>query len=241
MIRINLLPSELQRAARTPRVIFFTLIGGVVSSMLLGVVAAWLWFSVDTLGGHVSRRQADIAVANENAQEVDRINEDIAFYKEREMAIIEIKTRRVLWAPKLDQLVQRTPPGIWLTRLAMETLDRSAYKWEKGAPQTGGTLSLTCFAEGTEVTALTDYRKALTGERAFYKNLVDIAALPDNFFGDFSGFADPSWNRVQLADFAEQDFLRFVLDLHLRPRFEPPAPEAPAKKPARKAAQKTGK
>lgn len=234
MISINLLPSELQRAARTPRALFFTLLGGVVTTMLLGVACLWLLFSVSSLDNYVERRGVEVNIAKENAQEVDRINEDIAFYREREKAIIAIKTRRVLVAPKLDQLVERTPNNIWLTRLTLDTLDETEYKWDKGKPQTGGQLTLTCYAEGTEVTALTEYRKALTGSRAFYKNLVDVSALPDNFFGDFRSFADPSWSRVRLDDYAEQDFLRFVLEMHLKPRYDKPAPPEDPKKKKRK-------
>ncbi|MGE3165831.1 MAG: PilN domain-containing protein [Planctomycetota bacterium] len=233
MIRINLLPPELQRAAGTPKALFLTLIGGIVATMLLGVAVLWLWFSVRSLEDDKNRRQVDVNIAKENAQEVDRINEDIRFYKERETAILEIKERRVLLAPKLDQLIERTPEGILITEMAMETLDRADYKWEANKLQTGGRLTLTCFAEGAELTALTEYRKALTGERAFYKNLVDISALPDNFFSDFVAIADPSWSRVNLEAPYQGDFLRFVLELQLKARYEKPvAKEEP--KPVKK-------
>lgn len=234
MIRINLLPPELQRAARTPKTLFFTLVGGVVTTMFVGIAVLWLWFSVRSLDDYRERRQADVNIAKEQAQEVDRINEDISFYKKREKAIIEIKERRIIWAPKLDQLAERTPDDILITQLDMQTYDRSAYKWEKDKVQTGGRLTLTCFAENTGLTTLTEYRKALTGERTFYKNLVDVSALPDNFFGDFGGFSDPAWSRVNMEGAAQREFLRFVMEMHLKPRFDKPQPAGAKPKPKKK-------
>lgn len=227
MIRINLLPPELQRAARTPAKLFFTLVGGVAATMLVGVAVLWLWIDTRALASRIDERRSEIAVLKEQASEVDRINEDIAYYKEREQAIIQIKTRRILWAPKLDQLVQLTPPDIWITRMEMKTLDPGDYKWGRGGtakkgPQTGGRLSLTCYAKGTDVSVLTRYRSALSGEHRFYKDLIDVRALPDNFFGDFLSFTKHAWSQVELDGYAETSNLRSVIEIDLKPLYEKP-------------------
>ena len=81
------------------------------------------------------------------AQRLDRINEDIAYYKEREKAIIQIKTRRILWGKKLDQLLALTPADIWITRLKMDTLDPGEYRWD-------GKVTFTGFLSHREAAAL---------------------------------------------------------------------------------------
>ncbi len=190
--------------------------------MLLGVGVLWLWGHVNNMSNHRDRREADVNIAKEKASEVDRINEDIAFYKAREKAIIDIKSNRILWAPKMDQIVKRTPIGVWLTTIFMKTLDASEYKWTAGKSQTGGRLNLTCYAQGTEVTALTNYRKALLGQKNLYRNLIDLSASPTNLFGDFDSFAKPSWERVELEQFEPKDNLKFELELRLKARFAKP-------------------
>ncbi len=222
MIQINLLPPELQRAARTPRALFFTLVGGVAATMLIGFAIIWFRFSLSGLEERVDSRRIVLNTVKEKAREVDRINEDIAFFKERERAIIEIKSNRILWTQKLDQLVRRTPSYIWITRLTLTTLDASEYKWEKGVVQTGGKLSLTCYAQGSEVAAITNYIAALSGQSRFYKDLIDVRALPDNFFGDFLSFSKPSWQLVVLDEYARPASLKFVLEAALKPLYDPP-------------------
>ena len=104
----------------------------------------------------------------------------------------------------------------------LDTLDPTEYKWEKGRKQTGGTIKVTCYAQGAEVATLSDYRAALSGARIFYKDLIDVRTLPDNFFGDFLHFSNPSWTQVQLDGFVQPRSLRFVLEAHLKPLYDPP-------------------
>ena len=237
MIRINLLPEELQRAASTARNLFLALVAGVVCTAVFAVVVIFLYWNVLSMRDQLENRRIQVDLVKEKAYEVDRINEDIAFYKEREKAIIEIKTQRILWSKKLQQLAVLTPPDIWITRLSMRTLDPSEYKWDKKVEQTGGRLSLTCFAEGTEVSSLTNFRKALSGEQRFYRNLIDERALPAKFFGDFDKFLRPAWERVNLDGYQTKDNLRFELDLDLKPLQEPPAPK-PKQDPKKKKKKK---
>ena len=135
MININLLPPELQRAAKTPRAVFFTLVGGVAATMIVGVGALMLWMNVRGLDREIGSRELQVRVLEEEATEVDRLNEDIAFYKDREKAIIEIKSRRTFWGLKLYQLMTLAPDEMWITGLTMATTDEADYKWD--AAQTG--------------------------------------------------------------------------------------------------------
>ena len=223
MIQINLLPLELQRAAKTPKSVFYTVVGGVAATMLVGFAVLWFRMSLGGVREAVDLQRVEVNTLKERALEVDRINEDIAFYKEREKAIIEIKSKRILWTQKLYQLVRRTPPYIWITRMSLDTLEPSEQKQQKGKTQTGGTLKLTCYAQGVEVAQMAAYKSALSGQSLFYRDLIDVRALPNNFFGDFLGFSDPSWDLVILEDYAQPRSLTFVLEAHLKPLLDPTA------------------
>ncbi len=229
MININLLPPELQRAARTPRAVFFSLIGGVAVTMLVGVGALMLWMNVRSVEREVESRQLQVRVLEEEASEVDRLNEDIAFYKDRENAIIEIKSRRTFWGLKLYQLMSLTPRDMWVTRLNMSTLDEADYKWD--SEQTGGELTLDCYAKGTEVQTITDYRSALAGSKSISRGLiVDDSVFPDNFFGDFLGYAPISFERVTLEGYEEPRSLHSEVKVALKPRFDKPQEDPKGKK-----------
>ena len=224
MIRINLLPPELQKAARAPRNLFITFVVGAAVTTTVGVTLFWLWISVNGLHDEADRRQVELTIAEDKAREVDRINEDIALYKDREKAIIEIRSRRILWGLKMLQLVALTPPEIWITRIDMRTLEESEYKWDANkGPQTGGRLSLTCYALGTDATTLTSFRSQLSGNQRFYGDLIaDDSAFPDNFFGDFARLAPHSWQQVALPGYVEPMNLHSVIDVDLKPLYPPP-------------------
>jgi hypothetical protein len=119
--------------------------------------------------------------------------------------------------------MQLTPEDIWVTRLSLNSLDEADYKWEKGKQQNGGTLQLHCYALGTEVQTLTNYRASLAGRQDFYANLIsDDSAFPDNFFGDFLGYAPPELERIQLNGYQEPRCLFSDVNIELKPRFEQP-------------------
>ena len=194
----------------------------MVASAAFGVVLFWIWISLNGLNDEVDLRKVQLQKSKERAEEVDRINEDIALYKDREKAIIEIRFRRTLWGLKLMQLVDLTPAEIWITRISLKTLDESEYKWDRTkGPQTGGRLSLTCYAQGTDATTLTSFRSRLAGTQRFYGDLIsDDSAFPNNFFGSFLRFAPHSWNQVRLPGYVEPNNLYSVIDVDLEPLYE---------------------
>ena len=66
MIRINLLPRELQKAARTPVKLFATFLVGV-ALCLVGLCAyAYLWFNVVVLNERVERKHAEVEELKKN-------------------------------------------------------------------------------------------------------------------------------------------------------------------------------
>ena len=226
MIKINLLPPELQRAASLPKLVFYTLSGSTVAVMLVGIAALWTWIDTGNMKRNLDNRRTEVASIESQASLLDRINEDIAYYKERERAIIQIKTRRILWASKLDQLVALTPSDIWITSLELDTLDPGEYRWDANKRQTGGSLTLNCYSDGTDPSSFTRFRSNLSEDSRLFANLIDVSALPDNFFGDFLGFSPHAWTLVEGQEGAP-DRLQSTIEIDLKPLYEKPKPETP--------------
>lgn len=228
MIRINLLPKELQNAAKTPFILFCTFICGLVLTAVSVFVYGYLWFNVIVLQERVERRQDEVAELRENASEVDSLRDDISDYREREKAIISIKTNRILWSKKLDELVQVTPSFIWIVSLEMKEFDPEDYDWEREDGATGGFLELTCYSSGDQVERMTLFRQRLKRAEDFYLEFLNDKIKPGNFYSDFKNISHPEWRFVLLPEFTEPNNIRFTVRLDLRPLAEPPSKEEAA-------------
>ncbi len=226
MIKINLLPADLQRAASTPRTVFYSVLGGVAAVALGAVGIFWMWIAQGSMEARAESQAADVSMMEERASEVDRIQSDIAFYRQREESIIKIKTRRILWAPKLDQLVARVPDEVWITSMAVNVLDEGEYRWDTNSRQSGGRVTLDCVALGDDPLVFTRFRKALSEDTRFYGELVDISAMPDSFFGDFLGFTPLSWEKFTATEEIPAHF-RSTVEIDLKPLQDPPVVATP--------------
>lgn len=221
MIKINLLPQDLQRAANTPRSVFYSVLGSVAAVALGAIGLFWMWIAQGTMEAHAEAKAAKVKGLEEEALEVDRIQSDIQFYRQREGSIIKIKNRRILWAPKLDQLVSKVPEDLWITSLQVNLLEENEYKWVPGSQQSGGTLVMDCVSTGSDPVALTRFRKSLQEDNRFYTDLVDVSAFPDSFFGDFLNFKPLSWEKVEKTEDAPEHF-RSSIGIDLKPLHDPP-------------------
>lgn len=217
MIKINLLPEEFQKSARTPPKFFIAIIAGVVLVAVLLCAFGSLYLNTIVLDERVSRKRTEVEHFQNSAREVDALLEDIADYKEREKAIISIKTNRILWSQKLAMLCKITPGYIWIVRLEMRELDRSEYTWNKGSRQTGGFLLLHCYSSGDEVDRMTNYRQRLKNVDEFYLRFMQEDIKPNNFYSDFINITPPEWKFVQLPGFLDPNNIRFAVRLDLRP------------------------
>jgi len=226
MIRINLLPKGLQQAAKTPMKLFATSIGGVVAILICICIYGYLWFNSAVLEERVERKREEVEHLKATAAEVDSLLDDIEDYKERERAIISIKTNRILWSKKLDELVQLTPNYIWIIRLQMNELDPAEYKWEKGREQAGGYLRLKCYSSGNQVTRMTNFRQKLKNVDEFYLKFIDEKIKPENFYADFVNISHPEWKFVVLEGFKDPNNIKFLVRLDLRALLERKEPRA---------------
>jgi hypothetical protein len=244
MIRINLLPKDLQSAARTPFILFGTVLAGVAVTGLLVVVYVYLWFNVLVLEERFGRKDQEVKQLEKSALEVDNLLQDIADYKEREKAIISIKTNRILWSRKLEELVELSPPFVWIITMEMRELDQSEIDWKKKEGVTGGFVELVCYSSGDEVERMTFFRQRVKGSDEFYADFMPEKVQPNKFYSDFVNISHPEWKKIQIRDFVEPNHIRFTVRLDLRPLAERPAEEPDvkdAKDPKAAKAAKTAK
>ena len=216
MIQINLLPRELQKAAKTPVMLFGIVVGGLALTLIAVCLYCYLWFNVVVLQERVEGKRDEVASLQQGAAQVDSLLEDIADYKEREKAIINIKTNRILWSKKLDELIQLTPGFIWIIKLDMREYDPREYKAELGPNQPGGYLRLACYSLGSEVDRMTTFRERLKGSGEFYVNFREENIKPANFYSDFINISQPEWKFVILDNYKEPNNLRFTIRRDLR-------------------------
>ncbi len=217
MIRINLLPRELQQAARTPVKLFITIVAGIVLVLLSAFAYSYLWFNTMVLAERVDRKQEEVNHLKSNAAEVDSLQDDIEDYKQRERAIISIKTNRILWSRKLDELVQMTPGYIWIIRIhAKEYTPAEKDQRPPDLEETGGFLRLVCFSSGKEVSKITNFRQRLKSEDEFYMKFIQEPIRMETFYNDFVNITRPEWKLVMLEDFKEPYNLKFTVRLDLR-------------------------
>lgn len=228
MIRINLLPKELQTAAKTPLILFGTFVAGLALTGVLVIAYAYLWFNSIVLQERVDRKREEVAQLEENARDMDALLADIADYKEREKAIISIKTNRILWSKKLEELVELTPPFVWIVSMEMKELEANEIDWKNKDSATGGYVELTCYSSGDEVERMTFFRQRLKSVEEFYMDFLDEKIKPSKFYSDFVNISRPEWKKVQLREFLDPNNIRFTVRLDLRPLAEPPASDSKA-------------
>jgi len=223
MIRVNLLPEELRRTGGAQPLMLGVLLGGIVPLAVLGCVYVYLWFNVIVVEEKLAHLQQEVSQLNAQAAEVDSLQEDIADYKERERIIIQIKTNRILWSRKLDALATMTPPEIWITKLRVKKDDERRAAVRSGKAKAGKYLELECFALGADVKTMTEFRSSLIGEREFWSYFIDEAIAANDFSYGFDGISPPSWEKVHLPGFREENNIRFTIRLDIKQLEDPAA------------------
>ena len=215
-IRINLLPPEFRSAGVDPKLKLILGASGLAAVGLLLFTWLYLVFSTSSLGDELESRQQDIFAYKKEAVQVDTLLDEINDYKERERAIISIKTNRILWSKKLTELVRLTPDHIWLVRLDMKESDPEDRPRAGEMAGSGGSLRLLCYSAGSQVGRMTAFRERLKGADEFYLDFLDESLKPGNFYSDFQSISRPEWRSVVLEGYREPHNLRFTIRLDLR-------------------------
>lgn len=213
MIRINLLPHELRHAAGTSPMLLGIIFSGVALVAAVGFFYVYLWFNLLIVEEDLTRLNHEVTQLKSQAAEVDSLQEDLADYKERERIIVQFKTGRILWSRKLDELIRLTPPEVWILQLRVKQ-DTPA----RGTPgaQPVKYLELECSALGADVKTMTEFRGNLMGQVDFWRDFLTEGVAPNDFSYGFAGISPPSWEKISLDGFREQENIRFTIRLNLK-------------------------
>ena len=83
--------------------------------------------------------------------------------------------------------------------------------------------SLPLFALGADVKTMTEFRSSLIGEREFWSYFIDEAIAANDFSYGFEGISPPSWEKVHLPGFREENNIRFTIRLDIKQQEDPAA------------------
>ena len=146
MIRINLLPEEYRRRARTPFKMMAALAGAVAVNASL--VAWWCWLAFG-VAAEVETERSVLQVEMDGLTPLVKYHEalqsEVGFHSMREEALAQITKDRVLWTKVLDELIDIVHSGgegvrhyIWFDDLSVKQDEGRSTR--PGAQQSYGNL-----------------------------------------------------------------------------------------------------
>ena len=192
MIEINLLPGNLRKKkqfqfnldlqANSVRLIG----GGAILGVLIVLI---IFFSV---GASIRKAQVSRLIKREQAMaqqtsQAETISRDVSILNAKMAALDEITQRSFLWAEKLNQLSDLILPGIWFTRIYMDSGNR-------------------LMVEGS---VISKKEEAMASVGKFMKDLRENEA----FFKDFTNVKLESVERQSLDN---RDVVEFKIVLYFR-------------------------
>lgn len=158
----------------------------------------------------------EIARLEPLAKEYDVLSAELQGIETRIATIAEIRSTRLRWGRKLDQLYAILPDYVWFDKIELKT--QKTVSAAATAPTSR--LTLECFLAGSDEKRYAEFRRVLTGELAGegpYKG--------DDFFADFSDLGYSGWSREDFPASQEGVALKFDLELGLKPLAAPVAPQ----------------
>ncbi len=128
MIRINLLPEEYRRKARTPIKILLALVGAVTANA--GLLAYWCWLAFGVASEIDTERsvlQLEMDGLTPRVNYHHALDAETKIYATRENTLAEITKNRVAWTKKLDELIDVVHSGndgvrhyVWLDDIVVK-------------------------------------------------------------------------------------------------------------------------
>lgn len=127
MIRINLLPEEYRRKAKTPLKLMLGVTLAVTVNASLAAWAAWMYFGVEArISSERSALQTDMDGLSPQVAYHRALESESRVHKSRENTLTEITNSRVSWTRKVDELIDVVNRGgdgqrhlIWLDDLSV--------------------------------------------------------------------------------------------------------------------------
>lgn len=165
MILINLLPHR--EAARKRRKEAFQVT--MFMSVLLGLLVAalmywWIQLRIEEQQDRNAYLQSEIAVLNQQIQEIEGLEGEITALRERQKAVEDLQANRNLPVHLLTELVQQLPEGVYITSIKQTGLTVEM----KGVAQSNERVSevLRNLSNGTTWFANPDLQEIVAGSVA---------------------------------------------------------------------------
>jgi hypothetical protein len=218
MIEINLLPPEMRKVDRTSLKRLVCMVTAIVllSASVIGLVTFTQRYRNATREN--ARLTTEVARLEPVAREYDVLSDELKGIETRIQTIDEIRSTRLRWGQKLDQLYAILPEFVWFDKLELKNA-RAA-----GANAKPPKLVLECYVAGADEKRYAEFRRVLTGE---FTSAGPYSGA--DFFRDFSDLGYSGWSREDFPATEEGVALKFNLELDLKPLGAP----APAQKAAR--------
>jgi Tfp pilus assembly protein PilN len=217
MIEINLLPPEMRKVDRTSlkrllcMVVAVVLLSGSIIGMLVSVRR---WRAESDKKASLS---VEVARLEPLAKEYDVISSEIQEIEARISTISEIRSTRLRWGVKLDQLYAILPEYVWFDKIELKKGRATGAAAQKGAISI---LNLECLVAGADERKYAEFRRVLTGEVAGEGPYTGA-----DFFGDFDNIGYSGWTREEFPATEEAVALKFDLDLSVKQLAAPVAPK----------------
>jgi len=216
MIEINLLPEEMRKVDRTSlkRLVCMVAAVIVVSASAIGLVMSLKQYRAEQSRNR--DRKAEVARLEPLAREYDVLSAELDAIETRIGTIREIRSTRLRWGRKLDQLYAVLPEYVWFERLELK---KSTARTPGAGQGPAATLVLECYAAGANEKRYSEFRRMLNGEVAG-----EGPYTGEDFFSDFASLDYSGWSREDFPETEEGVALKFKLELDVKPL----APAAPA-------------
>ena len=116
MIRINLLPGK-KKPLILPHVLIYGIIGTFVLIIVLVVFSVYLNKKVSAMQSDISVKEQKLNELKETLQEVANYERDNQEFREKARIIEQLKKNQIAPLILLDEVSEKLPKGVWLTRL----------------------------------------------------------------------------------------------------------------------------
>lgn len=220
MIEINLLPPEMRKVDRTSMKRLVTMVTAIVllSSSVIGVTVF--------IKGYYGEKSTNAVLDKEVkrleplAREYDVLSAELKGIETRIATIDEIRTTRLRWGKKLDQLYAILPEYVWFDKIEL--------KQTKAVSAAGGGMNskvvLDCYLAGADEKRYAEFRRILSGDL-----VADGPYKGSDFIGDFSSLGYSGWARQEFPETEEGVALKFNLELEVKPLVPAVAPVKPSR------------
>ena len=160
MIEINLLPPEMRKVDRTSLKRLVTMVTAVVllSGSAIGVTLFLKsYYSEKSANADLTVQAARLEPL---AKEYDVLSGELKAIETRIATIDEIRTTRLRWGKKLDQLYAILPDYVWFDKLELKNTKTQT----AAGAGVSSKLIMECYLAGSDEKRYAEFRRVLTGE-----------------------------------------------------------------------------